>query len=435
MTTIALSDGRPLRVAFMGTRGVPAHYGGFETAVEEVGRRLAAAGHDVVVYCRNGNSGQKRDPDRYLGMQLVHLPASRRKSLETLSHTILSALHAWRTPTYDAVIVCNAANSLVLPLLHLRGIPVAVHVDGLEWRRAKWGPLGKMYYRVAESLAVRWGDALIADAQGIERYYAEEFGAQTAAISHGAPDGRGFGQDRLAELGIAPQGYHLIVARFEPENHVDMMLDGYLRSSSGLPLVIVGSAPYSSEYTAKIQQMAAGRDNVKLVGGVFDQELLDQLYGGALTYLHGHSVGGTNPSLLRAMGAATLVIAYDIIFNREVAGSEAFYAGSAGEVADALQEAEAYVDETMARGESLARRARDHYTWDDVAERFQLLFLRLAKGESQRGLYTGRRAKRSPWKGVNTPRLTWETTRPPLTTTPAPKRRAEATDNPAVPVP
>ncbi|UOX99773.1 DUF1972 domain-containing protein [Blastococcus sp. PRF04-17] len=241
---------------------MPARYGGFETAVEEVGRRLVTRGHDVVVYCRS-TPGQADGPDEHLGMRLVHLPAARRRSLETLSHTALSVGHLLGHRT-DAAIVFNAANAPLLPLMRLARIPVATHVDGLEWKRAKWGPVGRRYYRMAECMAVRWSDALIADAVGIADYYQREFDAPTTLLTYGAPL-IAPGSDRLAELGLEPGGYHLVVARFEPENHVDVIVDGYRRSGARKPLVVVGSAPYSDEYTGRVRALADHR--VRFLGG------------------------------------------------------------------------------------------------------------------------------------------------------------------------
>src|SRR5689334_14960091 len=175
-----------MHIAMVGTRGVPARYGGFETAVEEIGRRLAAAGHRVVVYCRTAKDDDGPAPATHLGMQLVHLPAARKRSLETLSHSALSVGHLL-AHRVDAAIVFNAANAPLLPALRAARIPVATHVDGLEWKRAKWGPMGQRYYRMAEALAVRWSDALIADAQGIADYYQREFAAPTTLLSYGAP--------------------------------------------------------------------------------------------------------------------------------------------------------------------------------------------------------------------------------------------------------
>jgi glycosyltransferase involved in cell wall biosynthesis len=362
-----------LRIAMVGTRGVPARYGGFETAVEEVGRRLAERGHRVVVYCRTVPGAEERPPAEHLGMELVHLPAARKRALETLSHTALSVAHlvAHRT---DAAIVFNAANSPLLPVLRAARIPVATHVDGLEWKRAKWGPTGRRYYRAAEALAVRWSDALIADAQGIADYYRDAFSAPTSLLTYGAPLIEP-GADRLAELGLEPRGYHLVVARFEPENHVDVIVEGYAASTAAQPLVVVGSAPYADEYTRRVHALAD--DRVRFLGGVWDQQLLDQLYANCSTYLHGHSVGGTNPSLLRAIGAGAAVTAFDVDFNREVVADAGRFFRTPQDVARQVAAVEADPEGVLRAG----RRARElagGYDWDQVAAGYEELARRLA---------------------------------------------------------
>jgi glycosyltransferase involved in cell wall biosynthesis len=356
-----------MRIAMVGTRGVPARYGGFETCVEEVGRRLVERGHEVVVYCRK-TAGEDR-PDEHLGMQLVWLGAPRRRTVETLAHTGLSVAHLWRHRV-DAALVFNAANAPWLPVVRSAGIPVATHVDGLEWRRGKWGKAGRSYYRRAESLSVRWSDALIADAQGIADYYTEAFDVETALIAYGAPVLAPRSAARLSELDLTPGGYHLVVARFEPENHVDLAVEGYVASDAQLPLVVVGGAPYADEYTARVHALADGR--VRFLGGVWDQDLLDDLYANARTYVHGHSVGGTNPSLLRAIGAGAAVVAFDVSFNREVLGDDGRYFRIAADVAGAVAEAESDPDGAAARGARLRERARA-YDWDDVAARYEQL--------------------------------------------------------------
>lgn len=379
-----------MRWALIGTRGIPAHYGGFETAVEEIGKRLANRGHDVTVYCRPTDADD--DEPTYLGMRRIVLPALRKRSLETLSHTALSVLHR-SLKNVDAAILFNAANSPLLPVLRARRIPVATHVDGLEWKRAKWGPTGQKYYRMAESLAVRWSDALIADAQGIADYYAEEFGAESCQIAYGAPIlSESYGH-RLAELDLKPRGFHLVVARFEPENHVLQIVRGYVASTSRNPLVVVGSAPYSDAYTEAIN--AAADDRVRLLGGVWDQELLDSLYSNALTYLHGHSVGGTNPSLLRAAGAGAPVVAYDVSFNREVLRGDGVFFVDENQLASRLEQAETDLEDTLGRGQRL-RAAIARYNWDDVTTSYERLLLELATpgGRLKRAdRPTGRRRK------------------------------------------
>ncbi|WP_375426350.1 DUF1972 domain-containing protein [uncultured Friedmanniella sp.] len=363
-----------MKIALIGTRGVPARYGGFETCVEEVGQRLAGVGHAVTVYCRPDENDSGAPMTDYLGMSLVQLPVVRKRSLETLAHTTLSVLHRSIAGT-DAAIVFNAANAPLLPVVKARRVPVATHVDGLEWRRGKWGPTGQRYYRAAESLAVRWSDALIADAQGIADYYTDEFGADTELIAYGAPILRNPGVDRVRELGFEPGRYHLVVARFEPENHVLEIIRGYVASTATLPLVVVGSAPYADEYTASLRAAADGR--VHLVGGLWDTDQVNQLYANALTYLHGHSVGGTNPSLLRAAGAGTFTIAHDNVFNREVLAEDAEYFAGPADVARLVVDAESDPERAAARGRELQSDIQ-RYNWDDVATRYETLCRRLS---------------------------------------------------------
>jgi glycosyltransferase involved in cell wall biosynthesis len=381
-------NSRRLKIALVGTRGVPARYGGFETAVEEIGQRLAARGHLVTVYCRNRGSGA---PSNYLGMTLVNLPALRSKSLETLSHTALSVIRLVVHRKPDVVILFNAANAPFLPFLRLRGIPVSTHVDGLEWKRSKWGGAARSYYRVGEALAVRWSNALIADAQGIADYYRDEFGTSTELIAYGAPILDDPADDRLAEIDLSTGNFHLIVARFEPENHVDVAVAGYLASSAKLPLVVVGAAPYADEYTERIGALASTDSRIRLLGAVWDQTQLDQLYANALTYIHGHSVGGTNPSLLRAIGAGTAVLAYDVVFNREVLGSDGQYFIDAASLASLIEAAEADVPEVEGRAARLQQRAREEYRWDDVADRYEKMCRDLAHGVRLRAKASGRR--------------------------------------------
>jgi len=372
----------PMHLAMIGTRGVPAAYGGFETAVEEIGSRLAGRGHEVTVYCRNSDDDHRHE---YAGMHLVHLPALHVKVAETLSHTALSVAHVTvHRHRPDAAFVFNSANAPFVPVLHACHVPVAVHVDGLEWQRDKWHGAGRAYYRWAEQSAVRHADALIADAKGIADYYASEFGVPTHQIAYGAPVQLKPVSDRLEELGLLWKGYHLVVARFEPENHVDVIVAAYERSKAKRPLVVVGAAPYAAEYTEKVRTEAHDDPRVRMLGAIYDQDLLDQLYAGALSYEHGHSVGGTNPSLLRAMGAGTAVLAWDVPFNREVAGERGRFFGDAGALAELLEDIERNVDRAVHDGAALRDVVRRRYRWDDVAVAYEALAMELKAGATSR---------------------------------------------------
>ncbi|TDW29952.1 glycosyltransferase [Cryobacterium psychrophilum] len=378
---------RRLRIALLGTRGVPATYGGFETAIEEIGRRLVERGHEVTVYCRRNG---KPELSEHLGMKLVFLPALHHRVLETLSHTACSVLHATLHSRPDVAFVFNAANAPFVPLLRARGIPTAVHVDGLEWKRDKWGGMARRYYRWAEQFSVLQADALIADAQGIADYYQQEFDIPTELITYGTHILTDTALDKLATQGLESGKFHLVVARFEPENHVDVIIRGFLASQAALPLVVVGSAPYALEHTRQIKELAGSDARVRLMGAVWDQELLDQLYAHAATYLHGHSVGGTNPSLLRAMGAGTAAIAWDVVFNREVLGAASTCFRDPATLANLIEAAERSPENTQTVGRDLQSRARELYDWDKVTLAYEALAVRLQAGYSTHGMSQGR---------------------------------------------
>lgn len=381
-----------MRIAMMGTRGVPATYGGFETAIEEVGARLVERGHEVVVYCRDTGAKVERKSN-HLGMQLVHLPAVKTKSLETLSHSGLSAVHLVTHRT-DVALVFNAANAVWLPILRAARIPAATHVDGLEWKRAKWGPIGKRYYLTCERLAVRWSHALISDAQGIADYYQSKFAKDSYLITYGAPNCRDAGSELLKELDLVPGQYHLVVARFEPENHVHLIVEGHRRSGSKMPLIVVGSSPYADTYTAELKQLAD--PSVRFLGGIWDQDLLNQLYANCYVYWHGHSVGGTNPSLLRALGAGAPVAGFDVSFNREVAGRAGHYFADAAKASELFQALEADPGMVLELKAATITEA-ERYDWEIVTDGYeQLCQDLLAQRANPREISSGKQNSKLP---------------------------------------
>ena len=359
----------------MGTRGVPAKYGGFETAVEEVGVRLAARGHDVTVYSRNPGQTLRE----YRGMNVVNAPAIRHRFAETLSHTTASAVHAISKSHPDVALVLNAGNAPLLKPLKAAKIPAVIHLDGLESTREKWRGAGARYYQWAERVAVKWGDAVIADSHAIADYVLNRYGRECVFIPYGA-DVIDPGTDRLHKLGLVRRDYHLIVARFEPENHVLDAVHAYRESEETRPLVVVGSAPYSDWYIEKVKAAANDDGRIFFTGGIYDQDLLNQLYANARTYIHGHSVGGTNPSLLRAMGAGAPVLAFDVEFNREVTGDRALFWSDAEQLSNLLDDIAGSNDlsdsadiESILQGLADAgkNRVATVYQWDDVARRYE----------------------------------------------------------------
>ncbi len=369
-----------MRIAILGTRGVPATYGGFETAVEEIGKRLVTRGYEVTVYCRNPGQTQTQ----YLGMILVNLPAIKHRFTETLSHTTLSTAHAIMKDHPDVVLMLNAGNAPLLAPLKLAKIPAAIHLDGLESKREKWRGAGAKYYRWAEDASVKHGQEVIADAQAIADHVKARYGRDCTVISYGAPVIHP-NSDRLVEFNLAKGQYHLVVARFEPENHVLDVVHAYKASNETRPLVVVGSAPYSQWYVDAVHGAAAKDPRIHFTGGIYDQELLDQLYGNAVTYIHGHSVGGTNPSLLRAMGASAAVVAYEVEFNREVTADQAFFWTDAEELTAHFNKIHtgALDEELQQLREKSQNRIQERYQWDQVTDQYEALIKKLAESKKK----------------------------------------------------
>ena len=276
-----------MRIALIGTRGVPASYGGFETCVEEIGQRLVQRGHEVTVYCRSGH--YREHPADYSGMRLVHLPNIRHKALDTLSHTALSVIHAV-TRSFDVLMVFNSANGPTLILPRLLGRRIAINTDGLEWKRGKWGRVARRYYRFAEWLSALLANRIVADSRGIQDYYRERYGVESSYIAYGAFVNQSRRPELLRSLGLTPGDYFLQITRFEPENYPLLTL----RAFQGLPtdkkLVLVGGVPYPSDYNRQIHREAGER--VLLPGYIYDQDLLRELWCNCYAYVHGNEVGG-----------------------------------------------------------------------------------------------------------------------------------------------
>lgn len=365
---------RPLSVALIGSRGVPNRYGGYETLMEEIAVRLLARGFRVTVYCRSHST--PRDLTSWRGAGLVVLPTVRTKYLDTPVHTLLSCLHAARTG-YDAALVVNSANALFLPLLGIGGIPTALHVDGIEKRRAKWGPVGRAVYALSERLACVLPDVLVTDAEVIRRHYLARYGAESVPITYGVDPRPPAETGVLAKLGLAERRYFLYVSRFEPENNPHRVAEAYRSVGGDLPLVMVGGAPYAGEFIAGFTR---GADPRILFPGAIYGEGYRELLSHALAYIHATEVGGTHPALVEAMGYGNCAVVNDTPENREVAGEVGLYftAAAPSTLAERLEEVRRSPEEAAARGRAAARRAAVLFSWERVADQYAALFERLA---------------------------------------------------------
>jgi len=361
----------PLRgVAILGTRGIPANYGGFETFAEQLSLRLVDQGVPVTVYCRRRYATAGAE---WKGVKLVTLPTIASKYLDTVLHTVLSVLHLVTRTRIRDVILCNAANASALPLLRMTRRRVVMNVDGLEWRRGKWGIAGRAWYRLGEWLSVRWAAVLVTDAEEVRTYYRVRHGADSVMIPYGA-DLIPRGGPLPTDLAVKPEGYFLYVSRWERENNPLMVARAHAASGTRRALVMLGVATYDEELAQEVRDAAAA--NAVLPGAIYGQGY-QALQGNARCYIHATEVGGTHPALIEAMGAGNLCMVLDTPENREVAGPDAWYFADEAGLVGLIRRADRLPAPELVRLRELSRsRARDCFTWESVAEKYLRLLRR-----------------------------------------------------------
>jgi glycosyltransferase involved in cell wall biosynthesis len=382
-----------MRIGILGTRGVPPRYGGFETFAAELGTRLVGRGHEVFVYSRDVEHDVERRPSgrrgdestrraearrstEWHGIRRIVLPAIRHKYFETVSHTALSALDALRR-RFDVVLVCNAANAFVLPLLRAARIPVAINVDGIERRRRKWNLAGRAVYAAGETFSALFADAVVADAAVIADYYRERHGASPRMIPYGSEFPAEEDSDVRQRLGIEGD-YLLYVSRFEPENNPLEVVRAYQALGDAPPLVMVGSAPYSSDLIVELHRHAGPR--ILFPGALYGRDYRT-LQRHALLYIQATEVGGTHPAMIEAMAAGGRVVALDTPENREVGGDAVGYfelrptQTLSGTFRECL--ASAPLRERMR--EAARKRAGERFGWEAVTDAYERLFSELSR--------------------------------------------------------
>jgi glycosyltransferase involved in cell wall biosynthesis len=358
-----------MKLAILGTRGIPASYGGYETFAEELSVRLCARGHEVTVYCR-----ERHRQRNYRGVRLRYLPTVRHKYLDTIAHTFLSTLDLVGRHQ-DAALYCNAANALFTLLPRLLGTPVALNVDGLERKRRKWNRLAKAWYLLSEWLATFLPSAVVTDASSIADYYLERYHKATHFIPYGAETGRLETTEALGPLGLEAGRYFLYVSRMEPENNALLVREAFERVATPFKLALVGDAPYAAGYLERVRDTRDAR--VVIPGAIYGRGY-HELLSHAFAYIHATEVGGTHPALIEAMGRGCVVLYLNTPENAEVAGG----AGIAFEndLASKLQSLLAMPESE--RGQWRARaveRVRERYSWEAVTDAYEQLLLRLTE--------------------------------------------------------
>jgi glycosyltransferase involved in cell wall biosynthesis len=379
-----IKDGKP-SIAVIGTKGIPARCGGFETAVDYISRGLVQRGHEVLVYNRPSDVPSRKK--EYEGVRLTYLPTLPSKNLSTIMHSFLSSLHVLFTRTHVVHYYTTGA-ILFAPLPRLFGKKIVCSVDGSDWQRKKWGRFARAYLRLSERLAVWFSNELISDSREVQRYYLERYCAKSQFVPYGMRERTSWGKEWLSRLQIEERKYVLFVGRLRPDNNIHSLIRAFQQVPCDLKLVIVGDDPWEKEY---IRELKSTRDpRINFTGAIYG-EGYEQLQSNAYLFVLPDEVGGTHPALVEAMGFGNCVLVNDTPSNLEVIDDAGFsFKGTEGakDLASQLRKLIAnpsLVEEARKRA---SERAHIYYRWDSVVEAHEKLYAELVTGA-----YAGRQGR------------------------------------------
>lgn len=359
-------------VAIVGSRGYPSYYGGYETIVRRVSPYLADSGWDVTVFSRH-DGVSLNDPNRDPRIKVRYSLGLEYKSLSTLTYGATGSLMA-ALSGFDLVFVCNVANAYWLPAFRARRIPVLLHADGIEWERDKWGATARSVFFRGAKLAARWADHVVHDSIEIDRRWQEELGARPGTVIYHGGDQPG--PISFDEPGVVPGDFVLAVMRFVPENSIDTFLAAAEHiASTGRDVVLVGSSGYGGPYDEEARRLSSSYPTFHWLGHVSDERRLLALWSNCGAYFHGHSVGGTNPSLVQAMACGAPIVARDTPYNREVLGTAGVFISSETEtVRSALLEMLGNTVKQKELRSATVSRALERNQWDLIGQQYVDLF-------------------------------------------------------------
>lgn len=366
-------EGQRLRIAILGSRGIPARYGGFETFAEKLAVGLAAQGMDVTVYAEAPVGCSTGEGVFYDGVRIHHVTPLSLGSASVIAYDVQCLWHA--RSAFDVVYMLGYGAAWACWIPRLWHSQVWINLDGLEWARSKWSWWVRIYLRLMEATAARVANRVIADAQAIQNRYQCLYrsGAPSTFIPYGATFPDAISPDTaLVDLGLQPDAYLLVIARMEPENHILEIIEGHALWGGHLPLVLVGDVQADNPYCRQLRALQSER--VQFLGAVYETAMLSVLRQRCRAYLHGHSVGGTNPSLIEAMACSCEIIAHDNEFNREVLGSSGSYFHSKADLSVVLQALQGQTaQERQVKRQDAATRVLAQYTWEKVIRSYVCL--------------------------------------------------------------
>jgi glycosyltransferase involved in cell wall biosynthesis len=351
------------RIAILGTRGIPNHYGGYEQAVTWLAPGLVKRGHLVTVY---NTSHHPYRNDEYEGVEIIHCgdPENYFGAASQFIYDWHCLRHAGKR-NYDAILLMGYTSSSIWRRLYPRDTVIISNMDGLEWKRNKYTPPVKKFLRYAENLAVRYSDHHIADSPAISDYLQQKYQIQPAYIPYGASVSTCFNLEILNSYKLEPGRYFMLVARMEPENNIETILDGFALAQTPTPFLVIGNM--DTAYGRKLRKKYCAQPKIRFLGTIYDQASLDTLRHYCQIYFHGHSVGGTNPSLLEAMACSAPIAAHDNPFNKAVTGQDALYFTDQKDIAAII--AHAYWNASMITNN--LEKIRSNFNWDSIIDRYE----------------------------------------------------------------
>jgi glycosyltransferase involved in cell wall biosynthesis len=374
-----MQTGKKLKIGILGSRGIPNNYGGFEECAQQIAVRLVKMGHTVCVYNSHNHPYSSKE---YQGVELIHKydPEPRLGSFGQFIYDLNCLVDA-RKRGFDIILFLGYTSSSIWQKLGLapKGATVITNMDGLEWQRQKYNSRVKTFLRLAESWAAQKSHLLIADAARIKNYLEQKYAAQTVHIAYGAKVFNKPQPDLLTIYNVEPRQYNLVVARLEPENNLETILKGVVRSRSPRITLVMGNheTAYGETLKKKYQD-----SRIRFVKSNFNKEEVNNLRHYAHLYFHGHSVGGTNPSLLEAMACSCIIVAHRNPFNLEVLGKNGNYFIDENDVANALEHLERNAVQEERVKNNLTQ-IKNRYSWKIIAEKYEVVFQQSVIGKNQ----------------------------------------------------
>ena len=355
-----------------GIRGIPAMHGGFETFAEHLSIYLVARGWDVVVYCQldKGKTNIKiYDEDEWCGIRRVFIPVGGNGAWGTIVFDFLSIIHIIKNNS-NLVLTLGYNTAIFNLLFRFFDVVNLINMDGLEWKRSKWSVLHKLYLYINERIACLVGNELIADHPEIRLHLESRVRAEKISmIPYGARQIENKEMAAISKFNLSKDGYIVLIARPEPENSILEIVQAFSRSTRNIKLVVLGDFSFKNKYHSSVVSSSSGE--VIFLGAIYEKEVLDSLRSNALFYIHGHTVGGTNPSLVEALGAGQAIIAHDNKFNRWVAGDSAYYFGSVDECALIFDLFLSRIDLVHLMRLKAVERFREFFTWETVLSQYE----------------------------------------------------------------